>query len=76
MGLTNLLHNRNRVSFQGLKRMARGLDHSSYLAPRLKKEMSYKSTLLSALIVCSGVNLTYYLITFYVKTADKKGIVK
>lgn len=73
---TNLLHNRNRFCYQGLKRTGRGVDHSPYLAPRLKKEVNYMSTLLWALVFCSGVNLTYNLITFYLKTADKKGIVK
>jgi hypothetical protein len=73
---TNFLHNKKRVSFQGLRRMGPGFEQLPYLAPRLKKEVSYTSTLLWVLIVCSGMNLTYCLITFYMKTVDKKEIVK
>jgi len=33
-----------RVSFPGVKRPGRDVDHPPYLAPRLKKEQSYTST--------------------------------
>jgi hypothetical protein len=43
-GLPRLLYNGYRVSFPGLKRPGRGVDHPSHLVPRLKKEQSYTST--------------------------------
>ena len=37
-GPPSLLYNGYRVSFSGVKRPGRGVDHPPYLAPRLKKE--------------------------------------
>jgi hypothetical protein len=37
-GPDSLLYNGYRVSFPGVKRLGRGVDHPPYLAPRLKKE--------------------------------------
>jgi hypothetical protein len=36
--LPSLLYNGYRVSFPGVKRLGRGVDHPPHLAPRLKKE--------------------------------------
>jgi len=43
LGPPSLLYNWYRVSFQGVKRPGRGVDHPPHLAPRLKKEYSYTS---------------------------------
>jgi len=43
-GPPSLLYNGYRVSFPGIKRPRRGVDHSPHLAPREKKEYSYTST--------------------------------
>ena len=40
-GPPSLLYNRYRVSFPGIKRPGRGVDHPPHLMPRLKKERSY-----------------------------------
>jgi hypothetical protein len=40
-GAPTLLHNGHRVSFPGVKRTGRVLDHPPHLAPRLKKEYNY-----------------------------------
>jgi hypothetical protein len=37
-GPPSLLYNGYRVSFPGVKRLGRGVDHPPHLAPRLKKE--------------------------------------
>ena len=46
---SSLLYNGYRVSFPGVKRPGRGVNHPSYLAPRLKKEQSYTPTPLLSL---------------------------
>ena len=43
-GPPNLLYSGYRVSFAGVKRPGRGVDHPPHLAPRLKKENGYTST--------------------------------
>jgi hypothetical protein len=43
-GPPSLLHNGYQVSFPGVKRQGRGVDHPPHLAPRLKKRQSYTST--------------------------------
>jgi hypothetical protein len=43
-GPPSLLYNGYRVSFPGVQRPGRGVNHPPYLAPRLKKEYSYTST--------------------------------
>ena len=43
-GPPSLPYNGYRVSFPGVKRPGRGVDHPPHLAPRLKKEQSYTST--------------------------------
>ena len=42
-GPTSLLYNEYRVSFPGVKRLGRGVDHPPHLASRLKKEQSHTS---------------------------------
>ena len=44
-GLPSLLYNWYRVSFSGVKWPRRAIDHPPHLAPRVKKEYSYTSTL-------------------------------
>jgi len=41
---SSLLHNAYEVSFPGVKRLVRSVDHPPHLALRLKKEQSYTST--------------------------------
>ena len=43
-GPPSLLYNGYRVSFPGVKRPGRDVDHPPLLAPRLKKGYSYTST--------------------------------
>ena len=43
-GPPSLLYNRYRISFPGVKRPGRVVNHSPHLAPRLKKEQNYTST--------------------------------
>jgi hypothetical protein len=59
LGPLCLLHNGYRVSFRGVKRPGRGVNHP-HQAPRLKKEYSYTSLLpLRALTTCSRVNFIF-----------------
>jgi hypothetical protein len=43
-GPPSLLYNEYRVSFPGVMRPGRGVDHPPHLVPRLKKDESYAST--------------------------------
>ena len=43
-GPPSLLYNGYRVTFQGVKRSGRGVNHPPHLGPRSKKEQSYTST--------------------------------
>jgi hypothetical protein len=43
-GSPNLLYNGYQVSFPGVKRPGRGVNHPPHLAPRLIKEYIYTST--------------------------------
>ena len=43
-GPPSLLHHGCRVSFLGVKRRGRGVNHPPHLSPSLKKEWSYTST--------------------------------
>jgi len=58
-GLHNLLYNGHRVSFPGLNKSRRGVDHTHQLAPRLKKEYSYTSAHIWAFIACYGVKVCF-----------------
>jgi hypothetical protein len=44
-GPPSLLYSEFQVSLPEVKRPGRGVDHPPYLAPRLKKEYSYTSTI-------------------------------
>jgi len=46
-------------SFPGVKRPGRDFDHPPHLAPRLKKEQIYTSTLPLAFVACSRVDFTF-----------------
>ena len=48
-----------KVSYPGIKRQGRGVDHTPHLGPRLKKEQSCTSTPLWAFVACSSVNFTF-----------------
>jgi hypothetical protein len=43
-GPCSLLYKAYQVSFPGVKRSGRGVDHPLYLVPRLKEQQSYTST--------------------------------
>jgi hypothetical protein len=60
-------------SLPGIRRQGRGVDHPPHLAPRLKKEYSYTSTSLSAVVACSRANFTFTLRTgmYTVRTAGE-----
>jgi len=46
-------------SFLGVKRLGRGVDHTPYLAPMLKKVKSYTSISLWPFVTCSRANCTF-----------------
>jgi len=56
-GSPSLLYNGYRVTFPGVERPGRGVDHPTHLGPRSKKEQSYTSTPPLAFVACSRVNL-------------------
>jgi len=57
----SLLYNGYRVFPGGKVRPGRGVDHTTHLAPRLKKEYRYTSTPLFAFVACSRVKNTVYI---------------
>ena len=61
-GPTNFLYHRYKISFPGLKKPGRGVDHQPHLVPRLKKEKSNNFNPSRDLTACSRVNFTF---TFY-----------
>jgi len=58
-GPPSLLYNRYRVSFLGVKRSRRGVDHQPHLAPRLKSEYSIPLVPLWTFVACSRVRFTF-----------------
>jgi hypothetical protein len=48
------------VSFPGVKRLERGIDHLPHLGPRLKEEHSYNYTHLCVFVACSRLNFIYF----------------
>jgi hypothetical protein len=60
-GPRSLLYNGYRVSFVGVKRPGRGVNHPPYLAPTLKKMLSYSSISPVGFLEFSvGMNENYY----------------
>jgi hypothetical protein len=59
-GPPNLLHNGCRVSFLGVKRPGRSVNHPPHLVPRLKKEYNYTSTALLGLYGLLWVELYHF----------------
>ena len=51
------------VSYPGVKRLGRGVNHPPHRASRLKKEYSYTSTPLWAFVARSRVNFTFFIFT-------------